>query len=176
MFERKFNVEISGSKPYLMNRFDPSPSNKKKGITPTVEEDCERALYKNSDGAICIPSLQIEASLINSAKEFKFQNRRTYKDLFLSGIRIEPELIPLEPQEYKPYSVGVVIQRSRIMKSRPRFENWKLGFTIVNSDERITDDMLKEILNNAGNSKGIGDWRPKFGLFNVEKFEKVKSL
>lgn len=49
------------------------------------------------------------------AKEFKFHNPRTRRELFLSEIRVELELIPVEPQQNKPYSVALVIQGPRMM-------------------------------------------------------------
>jgi hypothetical protein len=45
-----------------------------------------------------------------------------------------------------------------------------LEFTIKYDAERIGKDTLKQILEEAGATKGIGDYRPKFGRFKVERF------
>jgi hypothetical protein len=35
-------------------------------------------------------------------------------------------------------------------------------------------DTLRRILNDAGRYYGIGDFRPEFGLFEVQEFKKVE--
>ncbi|MHB8559572.1 MAG: hypothetical protein ACYDAP_00175 [Thermoplasmataceae archaeon] len=170
----KYVVEIKGVRDYLMHKFSEGDPNRKRGSHPTAEEDCEDALYRSENGIIFVPSRQLEASIVKASADFKFTGKRTMKDIILSGVIVEPEEIPMEPQEYVQYSVPVRIQQARIIKSRPRFKNWSLTFTIVNSDpERILDAKLKDIIIAAGETRGIGDWRPKFGTFEVIKFERL---
>jgi len=67
-----------------------------------------------------------------------------------------------------------VIQRARVLKWRPKFNQWKLQFTITILDEtNISPANVKEILEKAGATKGIGDYRPRFGRFMVTKFKIV---
>jgi hypothetical protein len=66
----------------------------------------------------------------------------------------------------------VVVQRNRILRARPRFDQWELKFEIINNDSTIIhQDTLKKILEDAGKYYGLGDFRPEFGLFKVEEFE-----
>lgn len=109
--------------------------------------------------------------MVNSATEFKFQGRKTYKDVIKAGVFVEPELIPLNHQQWIIDKQRVVVNRAGILRCRPRFNSWSLDFIILVREERIQPNILKEILANAGRFHGIGDFRPKFGLFEVTSFE-----
>jgi hypothetical protein len=71
----------------------------------------------------------------------------------------------------KVLSVTVVVQMSRVLRARPRFDEWALEFKIVNLDPGLLKrDMIYRILVDAGRFYGLGDFRPEFGLFKVERF------
>jgi hypothetical protein len=64
-----------------------------------------------------------------------------------------------------------VVRGSRIPRARPRFDEWALEFRIVNLDPGLLRrDVIHRILVDAGRFHGLGDFRPEFGLFKVEKF------
>jgi len=80
--------------------------------------------------------------------------------------------MPLISDGWKVDIQSVVVQRNRIPRARPRFDNWELEFEIINKDPTIINkDVLKQILIDAGKYYGIGDYRPDYGLFEVVKFE-----
>ena len=168
-----FAVEIEGTKPYLQHAFKgESRATKKRGVKPTIEEDCEEALYRDANGHIYVPSMQLEASMKNASTAFKFKGRSSYYALVVGGISVEPLEIPMNPQKFEPFVTGVVIGHARVMKARPMFKDWRLGFRIISTDERLTEAAIKEILTEAGQTKGIGDWRPKFGLYKIHSWRK----
>jgi hypothetical protein len=68
---------------------------------------------------------------------------------------------------------AVVVQRARIMRERPRFDNWGLSFVIETLDEQLPVSAIKEILDYAG-KVGLGDYRPRFGRFIVTEFKEEK--
>jgi hypothetical protein len=169
-------VKIEGIAPLLMNRFavvapdDEKAKRRDEGFS--VEKDAEKALYKD-DGIGCYaPSSWIEASLREAAKEFKGKGRASQKMTILSSVFVDPDKIPLNKKTYDEIDVRpVVIQRNRIVKGRPKFNKWELSFTLSYDEKRIKKDTLKQILEEAGATKGIGDYRPKFGRFKVVKFD-----
>jgi hypothetical protein len=92
--------------------------------------------------------------MLKAAVDFKFEKRRTYKDVITSGILIQPEEIPLIADTYEIDARGAVVQRARIVRWRPRFNKWKLNFSItILDDENISIPTLKEILERAGCNK-----------------------
>lgn len=175
---KKIDVEIMGIAPLLQNRFPMEEHGhneskaKKKVYVP--EEEAKKCLYIRND-KIYQPAEHIYQSMIRAAVDFKYEGKKTYKDVITSGIIIEPEEIPLVSKE--PYEIDtrpVVIQRARVLKWRPKFVDWKLKFSItVLDDTNIRLDVLKLILEKAGQTKGIGDYRPRFGRFTITSWQEV---
>lgn len=168
-------VKIRGIAPLLMNRFvmekDEQEQAKRRDEKFDPKEDAEKALYRNSKGCYA-PSTWIEACLRDTAKEFKGKGRGSMKATILSSVFVEPDEIPLNKKTYDEIDQRpAVIQRNRIVKSRPKFNSWELEFAINFDGNRIKRQQLKQILEEAGQTKGIGDYRPKFGRFEILKFE-----
>lgn len=174
----KINVSITGLRPLLQNAFtsDTNSSPGKKGQTYDDQEEAEKRLIKDSEGTICQPSTHIEGALVKSGVEFKFQGKKTYKDIIKAGILVEPYLIPHSNTQWVIDKQRVVVNRAGILRCRPRFDSWALDFTILVHEERIQSQILKNILSNAGRFHGIGDFRPKFGLFEVSSFEVQENI
>ena len=171
----KIKVLVEGIAPLLQNRFPeeehPENETKKKKKVFVSAEEAESKLYKDKTGRICQPARHFEACMIKASSNFKFEGKKSYKDAFKGGIFITPEMIPHKFPKFEVDRQPVVIQRSRIMRSRPRFDNWLLEFTIDVIDDRISADVVKEALDYCGLYVGIGDLRPRFGRFKVKKFE-----
>jgi hypothetical protein len=93
------------------------------------------------------------------------------KDIFKAGIFVEPELIPHSNPEWKIDKQRVVVNRAGILRCRPRLDDWSLSFTILVREERLQPRVIQDILHHAGKFHGIGDFRPRYGLFQVSTFE-----
>lgn len=176
---KKIDVEITGIAPLLQNRYQTENNGvnkskaKKKEYNP--QEEAKKCLYKTLEGEVYQPAEHIYQSMVKASTDFKFEGKKTYKDLIQSRILIEPEAIPLITEgEYEIDTRPVVIQRARVLKWRPKFNDWKLKFTLTILDEdNIGISVAKEILEKAGATKGIGDYRPRFGRFMVTNFEET---
>jgi hypothetical protein len=177
------NVRIEGINPgLLMHRFDvvsgSDKKSKKKDITQTMD-DVENYLYKTQDGIIYEPSSHIIGMLQNAGAKFQIPGRgkQTYKNLVGSGaVIVIPDAIPHEYQEYTVDRRAVVVQRQRIVRSRPLVQRWALSFQLEYEVEEIPNEVLYELLVYGGQRVGIGDFRPAkggpFGRFIVTRFEK----
>lgn len=173
----KYNVRIKGERALLMNvcRLEAN-TQRSKDYNP--EKEAEKAVYRDAEGNIGIPSLCILSCLRESAKNFRVpgRGRKTFKDYIYAGLRIEPEFIPLITEnEYEIDLRPVVVQRSRVMRARPKFNDWELEFVIEIIDPIITSDSLKHIIVDAGKYNGLLDFRPLFGLFKVEAFVEING-
>lgn len=169
-------VKIVGVAPLLMNKFameKPDDTKaKRRDEQYSVEKDAEKALYKDDKIGCYAPSSWIEACLRDTAKEFKGKGRGTLKATILSSVFVDPDKIPLNKTTYDEIDVRpVVIQRNRVVKGRPKFNSWELEFTVIFDEKRVKKETVKQILEEAGATKGIGDYRPKFGRFRIESFE-----
>jgi hypothetical protein len=169
---KQIQATIKGVAPLLQHRFAEEEhganNSKKKSKVYVPEDEAKKCLYENKEIGIYEPSEHIYAAVVRAGTKFKFDKRATFKEVLKAGVIVEPECIKLEtPNGYTIDARPVVVQRSRIMRWRPRFEEWKLSFTIsIIDDDNISPSTLKEILEVAGCS-GIGDYRPRFGRFQV---------
>ena len=178
---KKYKVEITGITPLLMNKpleygFDEQWVEKK--ASEDWEKEALKKLYVNAKGVIYQPSTHIEMSLIDAGKKIKVkgQGKATYSKLFGSMVSIEEFEIPHKKQDYEIFKCLVVIPstKGRVMRYRPKFNEWVLEFHVI-FEEEIPKEVIKEALEIAGKYVGIGDWRPskkgKFGKFQVTKFQ-----
>ena len=174
----KFKVQIKGIAPLLFNRFpeedNPADKSKAKKAVLYRKAQVDRSLYKTEDGKIYQPSEHLVGAMVKAATSFKLEGKKTYKDLVRGGVFVEPMKIVHSSQKYVEDWRPVVINRGRVMKGRGRMDNWELAFELVCIDERASAQDLKEILTYAGAYIGIGDYRPRYGRFEVLKFDEVR--
>jgi hypothetical protein len=185
------DVRVKGVAPLMQHRF-PMPELKElsKGGHQSsgakdYTEEWRDYFYSNGDNEIYQPAVHFEGSMVKAAVNFKIQGKRgkTYKDLFKAAVFVTPEFIPHDmqvPEELdtdadKPLYLDVrpvVINRARVVRIRPTFApGWELEFEIEVLDDQIQPDLVQDILVFAGKTVGIGDYRPRFGRFNVTHFE-----
>lgn len=60
-----------------------------------------------------------------------------------------------------------------VMRTRPRFNEWALEFTLMVDEHVIEPKHVKEALEIAGLRKGLGDFRPRFGRFEVVSWKEA---
>lgn len=174
-------VRIEGTRPLLMN--SPNRLGVKKGrgeAIPEPEDEAEMALYKDEGGRIVMPALNTLATMKASSKEYKVpgKGRKTFMNYIFAGLQISPVNIPLlglngEDPKWEIDIRPVVVQRARVMRARPKFNEWALEFEVEILDAIIRVENIKEFLESAGKYTGIGDFRPLFGLFKLVKYEKM---
>jgi hypothetical protein len=161
------NTRVRGTRSLLMNdSFGEEAKGRKKTVYNDLEEATKR-LIKNTEGVICQKASHFEGCMTKSAADYKFKGKKTFKDAVKSGVIVTPVLIPHLNQVWAIDKQSVVISRARIMRARPRLDNWELSFKITIDDDRLEPEVLKDILENAGKYVGVGDFRPKFGLFEI---------
>lgn len=129
------------------------------------------SLYVDEDEHPCLPGEVIEASLTEGAKKFKL-GKASRGGLIVPG---NAKLKHDGPKTIKALwdhggylkRAGVRIGQSRVIRSRPIFPVWECSFSVSWDPDLIKDlEQLGEIVEAAGLT-GIGDWRPKFGRFEV---------
>ncbi len=178
MSEEKHGIEvrIEGISPLLHHRFPMEKADekaRKKAGTIDYSKEAEESLYKTEEGELYIPAVHIEASMREAAKNFRIQGRgrKTFKDLIWSGLVVTPHAIPLESPGWRTDARPVVIQRARVVRYRPIFDEWAGNFVIEILNEQLEAEIVNKILVEAGQYQGIGDFRPKFGRFIVTRFD-----
>lgn len=73
-------------------------------------------------------------------------------------------------KQAKPRGQGVVL------RTRPRFPEWSLSFTVqIVLGAGIGEKNVRDAIEDAGRLKGLGDWRPRYGLFVVDAWKEFKG-
>jgi len=173
----KFNVTIKGVAPLLFNRY-PDEENfegvsKARTAIGSSEEQTEKSLYRTDNGEIYSPADHLIGAMVKSGSNFKLKGKQTFKDVMKAGVFINPLQIVHLNQAYVTDRRPVVIQRARIMKPRARMDEWSLKFELVCIDDRANARDIQDVLEYAGTYVGIGDYRPRYGRFEVTEFTKV---
>lgn len=144
---------------------------------PTPTDEAERGCYRLPSGQLYLPSIAFRASMLGAAK-----GRRIGKQAargVLSGAMFTAALhVPLENEKGKPltdYEVDVqrvVVQRQGVMRARPRIDAWTGVLQLEYDADFLKEDWLREFLEIAGKTIGVGDYRPErggpYGRFRVE--------
>ena len=170
------HVSIKGISPLLQHRYADEPVDlptKRVSGKRDFSAESGNALYQTPEGVIYQPSSHLERAMMKSAAKFQIGGRgkKTYKDLFQCAVIVSPDIITHKIQNYVVDRRPVIIQRARVMRERPRFDEWGLDFQIEIFDDQVKPEVVNEVLVDCGKYVGIGDYRPKFGRFMVTKFE-----
>lgn len=196
-------VKIIGTRPMLMHsgvladklnpwvrKIKPLTSKLSKKRTDADEEEIARLewngglWYDEANGRPAIISDAIEGAIRDGARAM-----RQGKDA-VCGVMVVGDCVPLQyvgpkgRDELWAHQVGgrktfvdrrgAGVQKARVMRTRPRFEEWSASFELQIDEDAMQPKDVHAALAEAGARKGIGDFRPKFGLFTVEKFEVSK--
>ena len=124
-------------------------------------------------GKIIIPGEVIEATMKEAGKKFKLGKEvskaiRCVDDPELDYPDKKLPLSELYEKDGYAFSVSVRVDKSRVNRTRPRFDDWSITTEIVYDESRLDKSQVVDILNEAGTYIGFCDWRPRFGRFKVE--------
>ena len=180
-------VKITGTRPLLMHAdvfADPlNPLTKAhKAMTSKrkkTDEDHEAiaksewrgGLYIDDKGPF-IPGVNIEAALVSGGKLSKLGTQ------LKRSVEIMDDRCYLEYEGPKSaeglwddgfYDArSVKVQSARLMRYRPIFRKWSCVCEIAFDPDTINREQVLKCLEDAGLYCGVGDYRPKFGRFDVE--------
>lgn len=137
-----------------------------------AEIEFKGGLYLTEEHGPVIPGDMIEAMLTEAAKKQR-KGQQVKAGVIVDGA------FPLEydgprdadklwQNERYRLVKGVKIQKNRVMRTRPRFLEWKLEAKIDYMASVINKTEIDDMMVLAGEQVGLGDWRPRYGRFLVE--------
>lgn len=149
----------------------------KRGSNRTAADDARlkeletaRSLWLDHNGEPTIPASAIRAVLEAGAKKTK-QGGLVREGLIVLRVEFDFDRerygeTMLDWQKTAQYSVPVVVQRNRIIRTRAKFDEWGADVIVEVDPEQVDSDQLARWLDTAGRRVGLGDWRPaKSGTF-----------
>ena len=176
------NVSIVGTAAFLFHRWSCDAVAEKaaaaKGSKAKKSDNVESYVYRTDDGELALPGEYLRQAIIHAAKfrQDPRSPRKSAMDLFKAGVVALTDLASLGVKDWDYLDRRrVVIQRNGVTRERPAMRaGWKATIELqVLTPEYISTDLLSDVLTNAGRLVGVGDFRPTFGRFRVERFEPV---
>lgn len=190
----QFKLTIMGNKPLLMhnsrlaNPMDPIARALKVVSSKRKKTDDDHAemsrleflgsLYMDTDAGPYIPAVNIQRCLTEAAR-LNTLGKKVERGLFIeSGINPIAYTGPRDEQglwdneNFRHFAI-VRVGTARVARTRVQFLKWAVEAMGRLDESQLSWDQLQEICSNAGQYIGLGDWRPYFGLFDVE-LSKVK--
>lgn len=150
----------------------------KRAKTPADHEELARLEWMGglylSQGQPCIPAYVLEGALLGrgGAARKQKQGRQAAAGLYVTddfALEYEGPRDPKELWAHEDFRLRVLVrvQQSRIMRTRPIFREWAatVVFDVLGDLVDPKDAALWMAI--AGRETGIGDWRPKFGRFEI---------
>src|SRR3990167_9330720 len=188
---KTITVEIRGITPLLIHRF--GEDSEQKGNTRRVEikragprEEATKNAYIAKDGTFYFSAASIPGTMKNAGSNHKsVGSRKSLRyvvpaavSMMVDGVTILNGKGPAKAFEVDSRPVTIPATKGRIMRQRPRFEQWGAAFELCVDDNLLSPEMAHTLLSEAGQSIGIGDFRPEkrgpFGRFHVTKWEEAE--
>ena len=188
---KRVEVRIEGVSPLLIRCFTTeaqleATSSSRSSISndsKSPREEAEENLYLDEQKRSGIPQPNLLRSIIDAGKYFKIGRSKvtTQKSsLIPAAVCIEQGFILIEhedPWRVDTRPVRIPATGGRILRYRPRYEDWALSFTVEFDDKLVSMKLLREIVDVAGSRIGLGDFRPDtkgpFGRFKVTHWRKA---
>lgn len=185
---KQLRFEIKGVTPLMMhserlaNPFDPLTREIKAvtGKRKKTEDDLLEVarlewlggLYHDADAGVHIPGYNIFAALVAGGKMHKLGTalkraalvQEDKVPLIYDGPR-DPDKLFAEKRFVDIRSVKV--GTAKIARCRPIFGAWGAVFTLLYEESTLQRADLERIVADTGSMIGIGDYRPRFGRFEV---------
>ena len=185
---KTIEVEIRGITPLLIHRFAEQDEQAKATRRVEVETrdpltEATKAAYIAPDGTYYFSAFAIPNAMGSAGANHKMRgSRKTLRFVVPSAVRVTSDTItiqngegPATRFEVDARPVTIPATKGRVMRYRPRFDCWGAKFTLALNDQMLSVEDAHRLLSEAGESIGIGDFRPEkrgpFGTFRVTHFE-----
>lgn len=181
-------VRIQGITPLLIHKFgDEERAEKKTRRVETVARDplveATKAAYIHGDGTFYFSAFSIQNAMGNAGSSHKtVGSRKSLRFVVPSAVRMDADTVtilsgdlPAKRFDVDARPVVIPATKGRVMRYRPRFNDWGARFLLHVDESLLSPEMAHQLLNEAGQSIGIGDYRPEkrgpFGRFRVVEWK-----
>lgn len=181
-------VEIRGTSPLLVHRFTEQSEQAKatrrvKMSATDPREEAKSHAYVAADGTFYFSAFSIPNAIGAAGSNHKATGtRKSLRYVVPSAVRVTSDSItilngngPAKSFEVDSRPVTIPATKGRIMRHRPRFDEWGARFVLMVNETLLDPKTVHQLLNEAGEQIGIGDFRPEkrgpFGCFRVVRFD-----
>lgn len=181
-------VTIEGVTPLLVHRFgEEAQAGGRTRATDAAARDprteATKAAYIAADGTYYFSAFAIPNAMAAAGSNHKLRgSRKTLRFVVPSAVTLTSDTIticngtgkPAKSFEVDSRPVTIPATKGRVMRHRPRFDQWSAKFEMLLNEDLLPDQLAHQLLNEAGMTIGVGDFRPEkrgpFGRFRVTAF------
>jgi len=174
---KSVTVTIKGISPLLMHKYPLVAPEVADDKVPPKEQAERRAYRIPGDTELYVPGVAIQRCIVSAAVYSKGKGRASLQKQTAACVLVTPEYAGLGTTKFEVDSRPVVIPstKGRVVRHRPRINDWSTAFTLEYDERLLTEKQLREIVDNAGSRCGLLDFRPEkkgpFGRFMVTEWK-----
>jgi hypothetical protein len=159
---KHIDITLKGISPLLQHAFpmEPIEALDKK----TKEVQAEHACYRDpKTKELYIPGIAIQRALIAGAGYVKWRRNSSLQKPAAACLMVNPERVSLGVSEYEIDARPVVIPstKGRVIRYRPRLDDWEVTFALEYDDSLLSEKQLREVVDNMCSRVGLLDFRPE---------------
>lgn len=176
---------IEGTTPMLQNRFSDDAEVERSSRKVHVKKEdpreaAEKAANRTAKGELFLPGAAVARMLREVGASHKQRgSRKSIKFVIPAAVLVQEDQIVLRNSEGKALTdfevdsrpVVIPSTKGRVMRHRPRMNQWHCEFTLEVNDELLEPNLIHQLLVEGGQQNGLGDYRPEkggmFGKFHV---------
>jgi hypothetical protein len=185
--QRFYEIEIEGIAPLIQNNpqksnqirdLDPNPTRRSSPDDPQEEWRC-LVYHVGENGTLGHPSEAMEMCLREAAKEINGKGKRTLAKPVKQTCFLEGEHMIITNRKIVDCSPKRMAPRNSTGQTTPYYApefaaGWRMKFQIhLMNDQSVTPNLLKRVIDEAGERIGLGVHRPKYGRFMVVRFDEI---
>lgn len=170
----RVRVRARGDSTFLSHRFgeaaraairDKQAKVAKKGGRPKrePERDFHESIYWVDEGKTrCgIPAAAFKKAMVRAANDAGMKMTDARRWFFVRGCEDNPRLVAIEDAAPALREDTVTVGMGTDLRYRAEFSAWAATVEVEFDDTLISAEQLVNLLNRAGFSVGVGDWRPE---------------
>lgn len=187
----KISFWIKGTSPLIhhawsqkgldMMRMTAAERKKREKTKRVPEEEAMNCAYYTDDGSYGIPLTAFKASLIGAAhKDFGIEKTLLRKAFFIPSTDSN-RVVPIDADEPSVREDIVRVGANQTdLRYRLEFKNWRCNIVAEIDKELINQADIVKLVDRAGFSVGICEWRPEkggeFGRFELDTSELITEV
>ena len=148
-----------------LKKYTSKKSKTDEDLEKIADLEWEAGAYWKDGLGLYMPGENVEATIQNGAKANKkgkdIEKYVEVSDLYIPfyyGENLTKSF------EYRDTRI-MTVMRSKILRTRPRFDQWNITFNLRYNEEKIDIETIMNAMEYAGQFVGLCDSRPKYGKF-----------
>lgn len=129
-----------------------------KKVLRDFDKEYKQCFYLTQDGKYGIPTGAFMASILDSCIALDIPKTKIKRAMRIIGDIVELKYKKLNRRIDNPRRSGR--NSTPDVRHRPEFVDWNVELMIQYDEDQISPEQIVNLINSAGFTSGVGDWRP----------------